>query len=103
MKEPTMKEENSISTSTLLLAFAGGAALGAGLALLFAPQSGSKTRRQLGGLADDAEAYAREMAEEAAQGIQKARKKGEHWVEEAKDFVEEKKAQVAAAMDGGRR
>jgi gas vesicle protein len=101
--EPAMNDDSSSSTGTLLLAFAGGALLGAGLALLFAPQAGRKTRRLMNELAEDAEDRAREMAEEAAQAVKDVRQKGGQWVEQAKDYVDDKKAQAAAALDGLRR
>ena len=70
-----MTEERSPSGATAaLIAFAGGALLGAGLALLFAPQSGRKTRGQIGDLA-----------------------------EKAKDLVDEKKTQVASMLDSAHR
>ncbi len=98
-----MNNENSSSTGTALLAFAGGALLGAGLALLFAPQAGRKTRRQMGAFAEDAEEYAQDLVQEATRGLEKARQMGEQWMGQAKEFVDEKKAQVAASMDGARR
>jgi len=98
-----MNDDKSSSTGTILLAFAGGALLGAGLGVLFAPQSGRKTRRQISGMADDAEDYARDAAHDAVVGLKKAEQKGEKWLEQIKETVEDKKAQVSAAMDGTRR
>jgi gas vesicle protein len=98
-----MNNESPSTVSTALVAFAGGALVGAGLALLFAPQSGRKTRRQIGGMAEDAEDYAQDLVQQAGQGLEKARQKGEQWLGQAKDIIEEKKAQAAAAMDGARR
>ena len=98
-----MNEESSSSTGTILMAFAGGALLGAGLALLFSPQTGRKTRRQIGDLAEGMEEYTEDLAEQAEQGLKMARQKGRQWAGQAKDFVEDKKAQVAAAVDGAGR
>jgi gas vesicle protein len=39
-----------------------GALIGAGMALLFAPQSGRKTRRKIGDIAEDAKEYATDSA-----------------------------------------
>jgi gas vesicle protein len=97
-----MNNESS-NTSTILLAFAGGALLGAGLALLFSPQPGRKTRRQLGDLAEGMEDYTEDLAEQAAQGLKMARQKGSQWIEKAQELVELKKNEVAAAIDIARR
>jgi hypothetical protein len=74
-----------------------------GLALLFSPQTGRKTRRQIGDLAEGMEEYTEDLAEQAEQGLKMARQKGRQWAGQAKDFVEDKKAQVAAAVDGAGR
>jgi gas vesicle protein len=87
-----MNNEDGISTSTVLLAFTGGALLGAGLTLLFAPQSGQKTRQQIGGLAEDAEEYAQELAHKAARSMRKACEKGERMIGQAEDFVAARKS-----------
>ena len=50
-----MADERGSSAATVLLAFLGGAALGAVAALLLAPQSGRETREQLRGYARRAE------------------------------------------------
>lgn len=97
-----MSEDRS-TTATALLAFTGGAVLGAGLALLFAPQSGRKTRKQLNDLAEDAAEKIQDLGDEAAHSLEKARARGEHWVGQAKEFVDEKKNQAAALLDNARR
>jgi gas vesicle protein len=98
-----MNNENTSTVSTALVAFAGGALVGAGIALLFAPQSGRKTRGQIGELAEDAEEYAHDLIRQANQNMEKARQKGEQWLGKAKGIIDEKKAQVSAAMDGAGR
>lgn len=95
-----MNENSSNQTGTILLAFAGGAAFGAGLALLFAPQSGRATRRKIGSMAEDMEESAEEMVREASQGLKEARKKGTEWVGQVKDYVGAKKAELGTALDG---
>ncbi len=42
-----MSENNGFSAGHVVMAFAGGAALGAAVALLTAPQSGAKTREMI--------------------------------------------------------
>ncbi len=94
---------NESNTGTVLLAFSVGAAIGAGLALLFAPQSGRKTRGQIADMAEDAEGYAKDLVKDARQEVKKARQTGEQWISQAKEYIDDKKAQVAAAVDGGHR
>lgn len=45
-------------TGTILVSFLIGGIVGAGLALLMAPQSGKKTRKQIAEIADDMKDYA---------------------------------------------
>lgn len=49
-------------SGTILISFLVGGIVGAGLALLLAPQSGKKTRRQIIDLAEDAKDYAADYA-----------------------------------------
>ena len=81
--------------ATAVLAFFGGAALGAIAALLLAPQSGRKTREQLKGYARKAEHTLREAANEAGQRFEEA-------VNEGKEYVEARKSVLREAFDAGR-
>jgi gas vesicle protein len=78
-----------------VLAFLGGAALGAVAALLLAPQSGRKTREQLKGYARKAEHTLREAATEAGQRLEEA-------VQEGKEYVEARKSVLREAFEAGR-
>jgi gas vesicle protein len=97
-----MNSENS-STGTILLAFLGGSLLGAGIALLYAPQSGRRTRQKLRDLGEEAGDYASDLMERAEEGVEKARRQGEAWLLKGQELVEEKKHQMAAAMDGAKK
>src|SRR6476659_8256614 len=79
----TMEHERGFGT-TAVLAFLGGAALGAIAALLLAPQSGRRTREQLRGYARKAEDTIREA------------------VSEGKEFVEARKSVLREAFEAGR-
>ncbi len=50
--------EDDNTGPVILVSFLLGSIVGAGLALLFAPQTGRKTRRQISDLADDVKDYA---------------------------------------------
>jgi gas vesicle protein len=107
MKEATPNKEQAMESSntsagTVILSVLGGAILGAGIALLYAPQSGRSTRRKLGQLGEDAGDYARELMKEASEGAEKVRHTGEEWVRRSQEFMEDAKQQVAATMDGAK-
>lgn len=97
-----MMNENSSSTSSVILALVSGAVLGAGLALLYAPQSGRKTRRALQDLGEEAGDYANEILGKAKKGAKDLANKGEEWAQRGQDFVEEKKRQVSSAVEGAK-
>ena len=57
-----------------------GLLLGGIAGLLYAPQSGARTRRQLANFADGVRERAEEMAEDAAEAIEKTVERGRHFV-----------------------
>jgi gas vesicle protein len=79
-----MSDENSNQVGGMLTAFAVGALVGAGIALLYAPQSGKKTRDLLARRAN-------ELRDKAGEAL-----------DESKEMVRGKKAQVLAAVEAGR-
>ena len=83
-----------------------GLAIGAGLALLFAPTSGEETRREIKRRARRAKRAARQMATDVtdtvADKFDSARRRVEEKIDEARQAVELKKHQVKSAMDAGR-
>jgi gas vesicle protein len=79
-----MSDEQSCAVGGYLTAFAVGALVGAGLALLYAPHSGQETRELLARRAID-------LKDKAAKAV-----------EEARDTVLEKKAELAAAVEAGK-
>jgi gas vesicle protein len=97
-----MESNQNTSTSTVLLALLGGAVVGAGLALLYAPQSGRRTRQQLRDLAEDAEDQVRDLADKAGSCLKDAEHQGAEWLQKGQDFVDEKKRQVNAAIDAAK-
>jgi gas vesicle protein len=96
-----MSSENKTSVSTVLLALLGGTILGAGAALLYAPDSGRRTRRKLADLEEDAVQHARELFKRAQEGAGKAGRGGERWMEQGREFVEEKKRELAELFHDG--
>jgi gas vesicle protein len=83
-----------------------GAAIGAGLALLFAPKSGAETRadirRGARGAKDAASRIAHDVTGTVSDTFQDARRRVEEQIESARQSIEAKKDQVRRAMDAGR-
>jgi gas vesicle protein len=83
-----------------------GLAVGAGIALLFAPRSGEETRRDLQKRAkrvgDKAQDFVSEMTDSVSQTINSAKEKVENRIDSTRHAVELKKRQVSDAVDAGR-
>jgi gas vesicle protein len=78
-----------------LSAFVLGGIVGAGVALLLAPQSGTETRRKIEELTDD-------VKEKAADYADIAKEKVVSTVDKAKELYKEKKVAVSAAVEAGK-
>ena len=83
------------SSGCVLSAFVLGSLVGAGLALLLAPQSGTETRRKMEELADD-------VKEKVADYAGTAKEKVVSTVDKAKELYQEKKVAVSAAVEAGK-
>ena len=92
--------------SGTLSSFFVGLAVGAGLALLFAPQSGERTRRDLQRRARRAQRTARRVATDVTDtvvgGFNDARRRVEDSIDATRQAIEVKKEQVQRAMEAGR-
>jgi len=88
-------EEGHYSAGSLILGFFIGGLVGAGVALLLAPQPGTETRQKIRELAEDAKGKAVEYAEEAKGKVTST-------VGKAKEIFEEKKSLVTAAVEAGK-
>jgi gas vesicle protein len=94
------KEQGTLSS------FFVGLAIGAGLALLFAPRSGVETRREIKRRARSAERAARRVASDVTDTVtdkfHDARRRVEHRIDRTRQAIEMKKEQVQRAMEAGR-
>jgi gas vesicle protein len=90
-----MSEEKGICAGTVMVSFVAGAAIGAGLALLYAPKSGSEMRETITDFAEDAVDKIKEYTKEAQEKIKSA-------IEDGKDTIVEKKSILASAIEAGR-
>jgi gas vesicle protein len=83
-----------------------GLALGAGLALLFAPGAGEETRRNLQRrvrrMGDQAQDFVSEVTGSVGQTLQGAKERVEYRIDATRDAVELKRRQVSNAVDAGR-
>lgn len=88
------RQRSECSGSVMTLVFLGGAIVGAMAGVLFAPKSGTETRRRIKDYADKTEEELIEKAEEARAALDET-------IERGKQFVAEKKADVEAAVKAG--
>jgi gas vesicle protein len=88
-------DDECYSSGSVLLAFVLGGMVGAGVALLLAPQSGLETRRKIKELADDVKEKANDYACTAKEKVTST-------VELAKDLYEGKKSAITAAVEAGK-
>ncbi|HZK78932.1 MAG TPA: YtxH domain-containing protein [Gemmatimonadaceae bacterium] len=86
--------------------FLAGLAIGAGIALLFAPKSGEETRRDIERRArkvgDQAQDFVSGVTESVGQTLQDAKQSVENRLDSARNAVELKRRQVTNAVDAGR-
>lgn len=90
-----MKEEGGYSSGSMLLSFLLGGVVGAGIALLLAPQSGEETRRKIKELSD-------EVKDKTTGYIDETKSTVASYVDKGKGFYEEKKSLVASAIEAGK-
>ena len=83
-----------------------GLAIGAGLALLFAPRTGEETRRDLQRRArkmgDQAQDFVSEVTGSVSETLHAAKEKVESSIDTTRNAVELKRRQVSNAVDAGR-
>ena len=115
-----MPFQKQTDTGSALLMFLLGAATGATCALLFAPASGSDTRRYLGDRARDAQKDASAAAARAREAMQQGRQaavttidewrpavnavvdQGRQVIEQGKQVIEQGKQVISSAVNQGR-
>jgi gas vesicle protein len=83
------------NTTTKVSFFLAGLGIGAAVALLFAPQSGEDTRKQIAEKAKDGTDYVASKSREI-------RKQAEDLVDQGKDLVSKQKARLADVLESGK-
>jgi gas vesicle protein len=89
-----MKDEG-YGSGSLLLSFLLGGVVGAGLALLIAPQAGEETRRKIKELADD-------IKDKTNEYISETKEKVAAVADEGRGYYDEKKSLLKSAIDAGK-
>ncbi len=90
-----MSEDRGYSGSAVVLGFILGGALGAGLAMLFAPESGRRTRERLRDFAADVRDKTVDLSEDL-------RDRAEDALDRGREAYEEKKSILSAAVQAGK-
>ena len=88
-------KDDGYSSGSMLLSFLLGGIVGAGLALLLAPQSGEETRNKIRDLADD-------VKDKTTGYVDKTKGKITSYVDDGKEYYEQKKSLVKSAIDAGK-
>ncbi len=90
-----MREEGGYGAGSVFLSFLLGGIVGAGFALLLAPQSGDETRKKIRQLTDDVKGKTMDYVEEVKGKVTTG-------IDRGKDYYEEKKSVVASAIEAGK-
>ncbi len=90
-----MREEGGYSAGSIFLSFMLGGLVGAGFALLLAPQSGRETRQRIKEITGD-------VKEKAMEYVGDAKDKITGGIDKGKEFYEEKKSVITTAIEAGK-
>ena len=90
-----MSDERGCAPASLALAFILGGALGASLALLFAPERGPQTRARLRDFATDLKERTADLADDLRDRVEEA-------VGQGKEIFDEQKSILSAAYQAGK-
>lgn len=88
-------DEKGVGAGTVFLSFLAGAAVGAGIALLYAPKTGRELRDSIKDMTDDAVDKIKEYTLEAQEKVKST-------IAEGKDLFAEKKSIISSAIDAGK-
>ena len=90
-----MREEGRYCTGSIFLSFLLGGLVGAGFALLLAPQSGRETRQRI-------KEFTGDVKEKATAYVEDAKDKVTGGIDKGKEFYVEKKSMITTAIDAGK-
>lgn len=90
-----MRDDEGYGSGSILLSFLLGGLVGAGFALLLAPQSGRETRQKIRELSEDAKEKAMGYVDEVKEKVTSGLDKG-------KGYYDEKKTMLSSAIEAGK-
>ena len=90
-----MRDDEGYGASSLFLSFLLGGIVGAGVALLLAPQSGTETRRKIKEFAED-------VKEKTGGYVDNVKETVSSKINQGKEYVEEKKSIISTAIEAGK-
>ncbi|MDQ7787220.1 MAG: YtxH domain-containing protein [Thermodesulfovibrionales bacterium] len=90
-----MREEGGYGAGSVFLSFLLGGIVGAGFALLLAPQSGDETRKKIRQLTEEVKGKTMDYVEEVKGKVTSG-------IDRGKGYYEEKKSVVASAIEAGK-
>jgi gas vesicle protein len=97
-----MEERDGYGAGSMFLAFLMGGFVGAGVALILAPQSGPETRKRVMGLAEDVKEKTAGIKEKVTQGVEQGKETVSTTLEKGKEFIGEKKSALSSAIEAGK-
>ncbi|HEU5360924.1 MAG TPA: YtxH domain-containing protein [Candidatus Deferrimicrobiaceae bacterium] len=99
-----MKPKRNDAVTAAILLFSG-AAIGAGIALLFAPASGEKTRKEIADYSRKTRRRAEDLADDLSRSVSgmvdRIGESTQEILERGKDFAEDRKKALLSVIDGG--
>lgn len=100
-------DENQKATTVGALMLMAGGLIGAGMGMLFAPQSGRKTRKQIGRYAkkvrNETEAMIRDSADAVSEAVEDLGEKTSDMLERGGDVAEEWRKHLLDTLDQGQK
>ncbi|NOZ24862.1 MAG: YtxH domain-containing protein [Nitrospirae bacterium] len=97
-----MEEREGFGVGSMFFAFLLGSLVGAGAALIFAPQSGPETRKRVKDLAEDVKEKTAGIKEKVTQRVEQGKDAVSTTIEKGREFIEEQKTALSSAIEAGK-
>ncbi|HEB74883.1 MAG TPA: YtxH domain-containing protein [Nitrospirae bacterium] len=97
-----MEEREGYGVGSMFFAFLLGGLVGAGVALILAPQSGPETRKRVRDLAEDVKEKTSGIKEKVSKGVEQGKDVVSATIAKGKEFVDEQKSALGSAIEAGK-